>query len=143
MPAIFNLNLPGNSAADRIASLGMLPAPEAQYLATVALAFEQRTANLIAAQATPGWLDEVRGRLGHPTPPIKDFTTNRGRTPDPLPNPDLSTASIIEEAIIENLKRWMTDISTPGTLAIDGIIDLRELSGKIASALEKEGRLSA
>jgi len=37
--------------------------------AILAVAFEQRTANLIAAQATPGWLDEVRERLGHPTSP--------------------------------------------------------------------------
>jgi len=67
----------------------------------------------------------------------------RGRESDPrIPHPNLSTATIIEEAIVENLQRWATHDTRPGMLAIDGIVDLRELSGKIASALEQEGRLA-
>lgn len=35
----------------------------------LAVAFELRTLTLALAQGTPGWLDEVRARLGHPTAP--------------------------------------------------------------------------
>ena len=52
--------------------------------AILAVAFEQRTANLIAAQATPGWLDEVRERLGHPTaatPPTPEERDQRCNKP--------------------------------------------------------------
>lgn len=37
--------------------------------AMLAVAHELRTANLIALQSTPGWLDEARARLGNPTAP--------------------------------------------------------------------------
>lgn len=38
--------------------------------AILAVAFEQRTANILAAQSTPDWLNEARVRMGHePFPP--------------------------------------------------------------------------
>jgi hypothetical protein len=42
-----NIGLPGNTAADALSGRDV-PITEALYLATMALAFEQRTANLIA-----------------------------------------------------------------------------------------------
>ena len=38
-------------------------------VAQLAIAFELRTLTLALTQNTPGWLDEVRGRLGHPAVP--------------------------------------------------------------------------
>lgn len=35
----------------------------------LAIAFELRTANLLAAQSTPEWLNEARVRMGHETFP--------------------------------------------------------------------------
>ena len=44
--------------------------------AQLAVAFELRTQNLLAAQATPEWLNEVRTRMGHDTfPPGADIAT--------------------------------------------------------------------
>jgi hypothetical protein len=63
-----NFGMPGNPHVDAL--LGReLPVVEAQYLATLAQAFELRTLTLALSQNTPGWLDEVRARLGYPTAP--------------------------------------------------------------------------
>jgi len=43
----FNMGLPGNGAANALAGRSV-PVEEAQYLSRMAVAFEQRTANLIA-----------------------------------------------------------------------------------------------
>lgn len=71
----FNIGLPGNTAIDQMITKGTMPVEEAQYWATLAVAFELRTKNLIAAQATPYWLDDVRARLGNPTAPAKEPLT--------------------------------------------------------------------
>lgn len=45
----YNLGMPGNTHVDRMIERGSIVIEEAQYLATMAVAFEQHTANLLAA----------------------------------------------------------------------------------------------
>ena len=60
-----------DSDADVIA-LGMMNAQ-------LAVAFELRTANILAAQATPEWLNEARARMGaDPFPPAPPEPEARG-----------------------------------------------------------------
>lgn len=49
--AVYNLGMPGNTHVDQLIERGTIPVSEGTYLATMALAFEQHTANLIAYQA--------------------------------------------------------------------------------------------
>jgi hypothetical protein len=61
-------------------------APEIRIIdAMMVVAFELRTANILAAQATPDWLNEARKRMGEqPFPPslIEDFTTTAAQHPE-------------------------------------------------------------
>jgi hypothetical protein len=50
-----------------------------QVDALLVIAHELRTANIIALQSTPGWLDDARARLGHPTAPGTDFTMSQAK----------------------------------------------------------------
>lgn len=53
--------------------------------ATLAVAFELRTRNILTAQATPGWLNEARVRMGaEPFPPERVVTS---LTADVVPAP--------------------------------------------------------
>lgn len=68
-----NFGMPGNPIIDTgLAPRGQLPVAEAHYLAVLALAAEQRTANLIAYAAqnpdvlVEGIDVEIRSRLGMP-----------------------------------------------------------------------------
>lgn len=59
-------DMKGNPHYDLLRDQGMLP-EHAIVHSNLTVAFELRTLTLALAQNTPGWLDEVRGRLGHPT----------------------------------------------------------------------------
>jgi hypothetical protein len=64
-----NEALKGNPAAEVLASNDFYP-DQALVHAVLALAIELRTANILAAQATPDWLNEARKRMGEePFPP--------------------------------------------------------------------------
>lgn len=66
----YNLGMPGNTHVDKLVAVGNIPVETANYYATMALAFETRTANLLAvATAFPEMADDslkdmVKGRLG-------------------------------------------------------------------------------
>lgn len=56
--------------------------------AQLAVAFELRTANILAAQATPDWLNDARVRMGaEPFPPVRDFSTPGPTPPAPVKDP--------------------------------------------------------
>lgn len=67
---IYNLGMPGNTHVEKLKELGTLPVEQATYYATMAHAFEQHTANLIAYASMGHWTperdDEIRRRLGLP-----------------------------------------------------------------------------
>ena len=120
MTSGYNFGLAGNTHVDHMLERGPIPAVEAQYLATMAVAFELRTVNILTAQATPEWLNEARVRMGHkPFPPEPKADTL-------LPNPDKSTSTIVTEVLERNLEVFPSD-----------------LAHRICGALDREGRLSA
>jgi len=50
----YNLGMPHNPHVEKLRELGTISAEQGTYYATMALAFEQRTANMLALAALPG-----------------------------------------------------------------------------------------
>jgi hypothetical protein len=79
-------DLKGNPHYKILADEKMLPEHGIVH-AILTLAFEQRTANILAAQATPEWLNEARVRMGHDTfppaatPPLPEERDQRCNKP--------------------------------------------------------------
>jgi hypothetical protein len=102
--------------------------------AVLALTWEVRTQNLIACSQkvyirdSP---DQIRERLGE-----KGVGT---------PTPTTATVPLIpllNDVLHDKLMRWETyTTSSRDTIAIDGLIDLPEISAAIIEALEEAGRL--
>jgi hypothetical protein len=110
-------DMSGNPHYKILADEAMLPEHGIVH-AILTVAFELRTQNILAAQATPEWLNEARVRMGHETFPPEPDT--------PLPNPDKSTSTIVTEVLERNLEVFPSD-----------------LGHRICGALDREGRLSA
>lgn len=112
-------------------------APEIRLIdATLALAFEQRTANLIACSQKvyiPGSPDAIRERLGDNARGVE------APTPFPEKWKQVIVAALHEALSPHCYTKPYDDADTPGDLAeygVDGMLDLNEVAGRIYAALE-------